>query len=113
MWQGGINMRYDMIEALSKKTGIKPIVLHEIIKLAQCNNVEKVILFGSRARGDFKERSDIGLAFYGGFSSQFILSVDEETSTLLEFGIVDLKKPVQSKLLESIEQEGIVIYEKI
>ena len=98
---------------LSEKTGIKDIVLQEIIQMAQDYKVEKVILFGSRARGDFKDKSDIDIAFYGGDSSRFILSVDEETSTLLEFDIVDLQKPVQPELLNSIEGEGIVIYEKI
>lgn len=98
---------------LSEKTGIKQIVLQEIIKIAQDNGVEKVILFGSRARGDFKEKSDIDLAFCGGKSSRFILSVDGETSTLLEFDIVDLDKPVQPELLESINREGVVIYEKV
>lgn len=98
---------------LSEKTGIKPLVLQEIKQIAQTYEVEKVILYGSRARGDFKERSDIDLAFYGGDSSRFILSVDEETSTLLKFDIVDLQKPVQPELLESIKREGVVIYEKI
>ena len=50
-------------------TGIRENVIQEIIQLAQKNDVEKVILFGSRARGDYKERSDIDLAFCGGYSS--------------------------------------------
>ena len=98
---------------LSEKTGIKTVVLQEIIQIAERNDVERVILFGSRARGDFKERSDIDLAFRGGRGSRFILSVDEETSTLLEFDIVDLDKPVRHELLVSIEREGVTIYEKI
>ena len=98
---------------VSEKTGIKDKVLQEIIQLAKKNRVEKVILFGSRARGDFKERSDIDLAFRGGCSSHFILDVDETTSTLLEFDTVDLDKPVREELLESIKNEGVVIYEKI
>ena len=95
-----------------EKTGIKCKVLQEIIQLAKKNCVEKVILFGSRARGDYKERSDIDLAFCGGSSSHFILDVDETTSTLLEFDIVDLDKPVRKELLESIKREGVVLYEK-
>lgn len=75
--------------------------------------MEKVILFGSRARGDYRERSDIDLAFQGGNSSSFILDVDEETSTLLEFDIIDLAKPMQKELSESIRREGILIYEKV
>lgn len=98
---------------LSEKTGIKQNVLQAIIKLAKDNDVRKVILFGSRARGDYKERSDIDLAFYGGNSSRFILEVDEETPTLLQFDVLDLDKPIQAELLESIKREGMVIYEKV
>ena len=98
---------------LSEKTGIKQNVLQAIIKLAKDNDVRKLILFGSRARGDYKERSDIDLAFYGGNSSWFILEVDEETPTLLQFDVLDLDKPIQAELLESIKREGMVIYEKV
>ena len=89
-------------------TGIRPEVIEEIRNLAQKYDIEKVILFGSRARGDYKERSDIDLAFCGGSSSHFILDVDETTSTLLEFDIVDLDKPVRKELLESIKREGVL-----
>ena len=98
---------------LSEKTGIKQNVLQALIKLAKDNDVRKLILFGSRARGDYKERSDIDLAFYGGNSSRFILEVDEETPTLLQFDVLDLDKPIQAELLESIKREGMVIYEKV
>lgn len=101
------------IDKVSEKTGIKSKVLQEIAQLAKENCIEKVILFGSRARGDFKERSDIDLAFHGGNSTNFILDVDELTSTLLEYDIVDLDKPVRKELLESIKNEGVVLYEKI
>ena len=100
------------IDKLSQKSGIRSEVLREIIQLAKQNNVKRVILFGSRARGDYKERSDIDIAFRGGNSSSFILSVDEETSTLLEFDVIDLDKPVREELIQSIEEEGILIYEE-
>ena len=96
-----------------RQTGIRQQIIDEIIKLAQKNGVEKVVLFGSRARGDYKERSDIDLAFQGGNSSSFILDVDEDTTTLLEFDVIDLDKPIRKELLESIRKEGVLIYEKI
>ena len=102
-----------ILDKYTEKTGIKSKVLQEIVQLAKENCIEKVILFGSRARGDFKERSDIDLAFHGGNSTNFILDVDELTSTLLEYDIVDLDKPVRKELLESIKNEGVVLYEKI
>lgn len=100
------------IEALSQKTGIRQSVINEIIDLAKKYDVEKLILFGSRARGDFKERSDIDLAFRGGNGSYFAIDVDEETSTLLEFDVVDLDRPIGSGVLNSIKQDGIVLYER-
>ncbi len=100
-------------KGLSERTGIKQKVIDEMIALARRYEVEKLILFGSRARGDYRERSDIDLAFRGGMGDYFTLDVDETTSTLLEFDIINLDKPVRSELLESIEREGIVLYEKI
>jgi predicted nucleotidyltransferase len=94
-------------------TGIKPMVLDEIRNLAYKYDVKKVILFGSRARGDFKRTSDIDIAVDGGDFVRFALDVDEETSTLLKFDIVDLKRNIQEELRESIEKEGVVIYEKV
>ena len=96
-----------------EKTGIRQQVLNEISSLAQKYHVQKVILFGSRARGDFKRTSDIDLAVKGGEFERFALDVNEETSTLLEYDIVDLGRNPQTELLESIEREGIVLYEKV
>lgn len=94
-------------------TGIKTKVIEEIKQLAEKYNVKKVLLFGSRERGAFKERSDIDLAASGGKIDLFAIAVDEETSTLLKYDIVNLDGTVQEELLQSIESEGVVIYEKI
>lgn len=95
------------------ETGIKPIVIEEICALAKKYNVKKVILFGSRARGDFKKKSDIDLAVQGGDFIRFMLDVNEETSTLLMFDIINLDEEIQKELRESIEKEGKIIYEEI
>lgn len=95
------------------ETGIKAIVLTEIRELADKYHLDKVILFGSRARGDYKRISDIDLAVIGGDTARFSLDVEEETSTLLKYDIVDLGKPVQKDLMVSIKREGVVLYEKI
>lgn len=103
-----------MIEMVEmKETGIKEIVLDEIKSYAEQFGIKKVILFGSRARGDYKAKSDIDLAVSGENISAFSIMVDENTSTLLKFDIVNLDASVQQELLQSIEEEGIVIYEKI
>ena len=75
-----------------------------IIELAQKYGVKKVILFGSRARGDNWERSDIDLAISGGDRVRFTLDVDETdiVPTLLMFDVVDLDESCNEDLLESI-----------
>ena len=95
-----------------KQTGIKPEVIEEIGNIARKCNVEKVILFGSRARGDYSRASDIDLAICGGDIDKFSVEV-EETSTLLMYDFINLDAGVQEKLLESIRREGIIIYEKV
>ena len=94
-------------------TGIKAEVIEEIRKLARKYDVTKVILFGSRARGDFKRTSDIDIAVTGGDFVRFALDVDEETSTLLEYDIVDLDNDMQDELRDSIKKEGRILYEKV
>lgn len=93
-------------------TGIREQVIQEICALTRKYDVDRVILFGSRARGDFRRTSDIDLAVEGGDFVRFALDVDEETSTLLKFDIVDLGRNIQEELLESIRREGRILYEK-
>ena len=97
----------------AEHTGIKEAVLDEIRELARLYSVRRVVLFGSRARGDYRRTSDIDLAVTGGDIDRFALDVDEETSTLLEYDIVNLDRAMQDELREAIQKEGRVLYEKI
>ena len=96
-----------------KILGIDDSIEQDIISIAIKNDIKKLILFGSRASGDFKRTSDIDLAVEGGNISAFAVQVDEEVSTLLEFDIINLDGRVQKELLESIRREGVLLYEKI
>ena len=93
--------------------GIKSELSDEIIRLAKNCGVTRVILFGSRARGDYHRTSDIDLAVLGGDISRFAADIEEKTSTLLKFDVIDLDRPVQPSLRDAIKNEGIVLYEKI
>ena len=96
-----------------QETGIGLTVIQEICALARKYDIDKVILFGSRARGDYRRASDIDLAVCGGNISRFVLDVEEETSTPLRYDVVNLDSAVQKDLKEAIEAEGRVLYEKI
>ena len=70
-------------------------VIKEITAFAKENSIIKIVLFGSRARGDHTERSDVDLAVYGG-----------------DFDVVDMNSRVTEELKKEIERDGVVIYEK-
>ena len=46
-------------------------------------------------------------------STSCLLYTSEKTSTLLMFDVVDLDAKIQKELRESINQEGIIIYEEV
>lgn len=88
-------------------------VLQDIRRIAARRGVDKVILFGSRARGDNGDRSDIDLAVSGGDIGEFSLDVEEECWTLLEFDVINLDEPLQEKLLREIDRDGVALYERV
>lgn len=94
-------------------TGIKDQVQEEICQFAEKYQLERVVLFGSRARGDYHRASDIDLAAWGGSIARFAVDVDEKTSTLLKYDVVDMGQNISEKLRDSIQQEGRVLYEKV
>lgn len=96
-----------------ESTGVRDIVFEEIRMLAKRHQLDRVVLFGSRARGDYLRNSDIDLAVSGGDVISFALDMEEETSTLLTYDVVDIGKRIDDGLRESIEREGKTIYEKI
>ena len=96
-----------------RNTGIKAEVVDEIRQIARQYQVKRVLLFGSRARGDFQRASDIDLAVEGGDVTSFALDVNDRTSTLLKFDIVDLENTSPGKFFETIRREGVILYEKV
>lgn len=87
-------------------------VIKEITTFAKENSIIKIVLFGSRARGDHTERSDVDLAVYGGDFDSFYWNIKENIHSLLSFDVVDMNSRVTEELKKEIERDGVVIYEK-
>ena len=87
-------------------------VIKEITAFAKENSIIKIVLFGSRARGDHTERSDVYLAVYGGDFDSFYWNIKENIHSLLSFDVVDMNSRVTEELKKEIERDGVVIYEK-
>ena len=87
-------------------------VLRELSYFAQKYSIEKIILFGSRARGTNTERSDIDIAVYGGDFDDFYWDVKEKVHSLLMFDIVQADAAISDELKQEIGRDGVTIYEK-
>ena len=75
--------------------------------------LDRVILFGSRARGTNRERSDIDLAVSGGNQSRFEELLEEEADTLLSFDVINMDGVASRKLKDNIQREGVLLYAKV
>lgn len=87
-------------------------VYAKLADLAARYGAQRLVLYGSRARGDFRPRSDIDLAVYGMPEKQrggFAMEV-EELPTLLKLDIVHISSNMEPAFLENIEKDGVVLY---
>ncbi len=86
-----------------------------INKLGKQYNAEKIVLYGSRARGDNRKRSDIDIAVFGMKRENQVLFTDEieKLPTLLNFDIVFVNDNTSPELLKNIDKDGKIIMDKL
>lgn len=86
-------------------------------ELESLSFIEAIILYGSRARKDERERSDIDLAIKCPFSTNQewlkVLEIIENADTLLKIDCVRLDQlSDKNPLKESILREGVVLFQR-
>lgn len=92
---------------LSSRTGIPEAVLTQIASAGR-RFATRVVLFGSRARGDHRPRSDMDIAFYGTDTGYLAFAESmEQLPTLLEFDCVHITDHTSPDLIHNIQKEGI------
>lgn len=113
-WRGAVMMELpeEKICARGEIYNLPERVFREITMFAKKHSIQKVILFGSRARGTHRERSDIDIAVYGGNFDSFYWDIKENVHSLLIFDIVEADGDISEELREEIMKDGVVIYEK-
>lgn len=92
---------------------IDHVVKHAVVGLAP----SRIILFGSRARGDAGQYSDFDIAFefdpvkYGKHWGAFCVEMLEQAPTLLSMDLVDMND-ISEAFKTKINQEGIIVYSR-
>jgi nucleotidyltransferase substrate binding protein (TIGR01987 family) len=90
---------------------------HFLQKLKQLPFIDKILLYGSRARDDYKERSDIDLAIVCPRASNEnwleVLDIISNADTLLKIDCVRAETVSEkSSLKQAINKESIILYQK-
>lgn len=94
------------------KFGLQDHIIEKMQQILRLNpQVERAVIFGSRARGDYRYNSAIDLAVYldGELPSQVWLDLDEAAG-IYKIDIVEMNKELNESLRRHIEEEGIEIY---
>lgn len=97
--------------------GLKNITINKLIKVFdKYDRIEKVILYGSRAKGNFRKGSDIDLALSGeDLDLSYISRLKTDIDDLLLPYIVDIRvyhTITSDDLIDHINRVGIEIYSR-
>ncbi|MCL1877352.1 MAG: nucleotidyltransferase domain-containing protein [Defluviitaleaceae bacterium] len=96
--------------------GLKAEVLGAIVAVLKCNpKIEKAVIFGSRAKGNFRNYSDIDIAIYGEVDStdaEHIICELDELPTAHSFDVTAFDAIKNPALQEHIKRVGVLIYRK-
>ena len=101
------------------KYGLKDRDFKYIIEsIRTLSEITEVILFGSRAKGNFKTGSDVDIAIKGenithSTITRFSYLLNEEKPLPYYFDIVHYEKINEPELKEHIDRVGIVFYESV
>ena len=99
------------------KYGLSDSVIDRIITVfSRFPEVDKAVLYGSRAKGNFKRGSDIDLTLYGnGLSLTILHKIENELDDVLLPYKIDLsifEQIADSDVVDHIRRVGVVFYEK-
>lgn len=96
--------------------GLKEGDLAAIIEvLSSAASLKKAVIFGSRAKGNYKQGSDVDIALFTpdkNLASHIAFLLNEETLMPYHFDVLDYYTITNQELKDHIDRVGIVFYKK-
>ena len=86
-----------------------------LAELARRYGARRLVLYGSRARGDHRYNSDVDLAVYGmPEENEGAFGMDcDELPTLLKLDIVQIREGMNPAFLANIEKDGVTLMDRL
>jgi uncharacterized protein len=103
---------------MNRKYGLLESDIDDVISLLQLNKkINKIILFGSRAKGNFNNGSDIDIALLGldlNMNDVLDASIEiEKLSLPYKFDLIIFDRIKENALMEHIIRVGIVLSDRV
>ena len=97
--------------------GLSAQTVERIVRaLAHYPEIEQAVLYGSRAKGNYRNGSDIDLTLFGdGLNSSLLTRLDNELDDLLlpfKFDLSLFASLTHPDLIDHIRRVGVVLYER-
>ena len=111
-----MNTSYSIMKMVIKmKFGLSDEIYIKIKNIANKYNKYNFLIFGSRARGNFRNGSDVDFAIWTDNHEYFyrIWGELDELPTPYKFDVIDYKVLSHEGMKNSIDKDGIIFYEKI
>lgn len=102
---------------MEKLYGLEKTIVDNIVNVVLSHKrAEKIVIFGSRAEGSYKETSDIDIAVFDKSWTDkdvnFVKDMlEERVTTPLKFDVVNFYTVAKESLRQNISKKGKVLYE--
>jgi predicted nucleotidyltransferase len=95
------------MQNLITKSGLSAELLKQITELLKTAKVDRAVLYGSRARGDYTDASDIDIAFWGETDEAKLWAEIELLPTIHKVDLVNFNTLTNEGLKKNILHDAI------
>ncbi|MDD2402582.1 MAG: nucleotidyltransferase domain-containing protein [Clostridia bacterium] len=96
------------------RVGLDDKIIDSITDVIKKYKVDKAVIFGSRARGDYKKTSDIDIAIYSKSMTYLDLNLLrdqlDQLYIIYKMDIVQMERLTNKKMIENVEKDGEVVF---